>query len=32
VGVIFRALDPSDARVKVRIANLVSHIASIQQR
>ena len=31
-GPIFRALDPSDARVKVRISSLVSHIASIQQR
>jgi mono/diheme cytochrome c family protein len=31
-GPIFRALDPSDARVKMRIANLVSHIASIQRR
>ena len=31
-GPIFQALDPSDVRVKTRIANLVSHIASIQQR
>lgn len=31
-GPIFRSLDPSDARVKVRINNLVSHIASIQQK
>jgi len=31
-GPIFRALDPSDARVKVRIANLVSYIESIQRR
>ena len=31
-GPIFRALDPSDARVKTRIANLVAYIASIQQR
>lgn len=31
-GPIFRALDPSDARVKARIASLVSHIASIQQK
>lgn len=31
-GPIFRALDPSDARVKGRIANLVSYIASIQRR
>ena len=31
-GPIFHALDPSDARVKARIAALVSHIASIQQK
>lgn len=31
-GPIFYALDPSDARVKARIAALVAHIASIQQR
>ena len=31
-GPIFRALDPSDARAEVRINNLVSHIASIQQK
>lgn len=31
-GPIFHALDPSDARVKVRIAALVSHLASIQQK
>jgi mono/diheme cytochrome c family protein len=31
-GPIFRALDPSDARVKMRIASLVSHIESIQRR
>jgi hypothetical protein len=31
-GPIFRALDPSDARVKARIAVLVSHLASIQQK
>jgi hypothetical protein len=31
-GPIFRALDPSDARVEVRTNNLVSHIASIQQK
>jgi mono/diheme cytochrome c family protein len=31
-GPIFRALDPSDARVNARISSLVSHIASIQQR
>ena len=31
-GPIFRALDPSDARVKARIASLVSQIASIQQK
>lgn len=31
-GPIFHALDPSDARVKARIAALVAHIASIQQK
>jgi mono/diheme cytochrome c family protein len=31
-GPIFRGLDPSDARVEVRINNLVSHVASIQQK
>jgi mono/diheme cytochrome c family protein len=31
-GPIFRALEPSDARVDARIRNLVDHIASIQQR
>ena len=31
-GPILYALDPSDARVKARIAALVSHIASIQQK
>ena len=31
-GPIFYALDPSDARVKARIAALVAHIASIQQK
>jgi mono/diheme cytochrome c family protein len=31
-GPIFHALDPSDARVKARIASLVSHIESIQER
>jgi mono/diheme cytochrome c family protein len=31
-GPIFYALDPSDARVKARIAALVAHLASIQQR
>ena len=31
-GPIFRALDPSDARVKARIAALVAHLASIQQQ
>lgn len=30
-GPIFRGLDPSDARVNVRINNLVSYLASIQQ-
>ena len=29
-GPIFRALDPSDARVKVRIENIVNYIESIQ--
>jgi hypothetical protein len=31
-GPIFYALDPSDARVKTRIAALVGHINSIQQK
>jgi mono/diheme cytochrome c family protein len=31
-GPIFRGLDPLDARVEVRINNLVSYIASIQQK
>ena len=31
-GPIFRALDPSDARARARIAALVAHIASIQQK
>jgi mono/diheme cytochrome c family protein len=31
-GPIFQALDPSDARVKVRIANLVDYIQSIQTK
>ena len=31
-GPIFYALDPSDARVRARIAALVSHIATIQQK
>jgi mono/diheme cytochrome c family protein len=31
-GPILYALDPSDARVKARIAALVSHIATIQQK
>jgi hypothetical protein len=31
-GPIFHALDPSDARVKMRIANLVSFIEAIQRR
>jgi mono/diheme cytochrome c family protein len=29
-GPIFRALDPSDARVKIRIENIVGYIESIQ--
>jgi mono/diheme cytochrome c family protein len=31
-GLIFQALDASDARAKARIRNLVAHIRSIQQR
>jgi mono/diheme cytochrome c family protein len=31
-GPIFRALDPSDARVKIRIENIVNYIESIQIR
>jgi hypothetical protein len=31
-GPTFRSLDPSDTRVKVRIANLVAYIASIQAK
>jgi mono/diheme cytochrome c family protein len=31
-GPIFRALDPSDARVKIRIDNIVTFIESIQTR
>jgi hypothetical protein len=31
-GPIFRALDPSDTRVKVRIANLVDYLQSIQAK
>ena len=31
-GPIFLALDPSDARVKVRITSLASYLASIQER
>jgi mono/diheme cytochrome c family protein len=31
-GPIFYALDPSDAHVKTRIAALVSHLATIQQK
>src|SRR5688572_29086887 len=31
-GPIFYALDPSDAHVRARIAALVSHIATIQQK
>jgi mono/diheme cytochrome c family protein len=30
-GAIFRALDPSDARVKVRIKNVVDYVESLQQ-
>jgi mono/diheme cytochrome c family protein len=31
-GPIFRSLDPSDPRVKVRIANLVDYLQSIQAK
>ena len=31
-GPIFKGLDPSDARVKVRISNLVSYLESIQKK
>jgi hypothetical protein len=31
-GLMFRALDSSDARVKTRIKNLVAFIQSIQQK
>ena len=31
-GLIFHALDPSDARVKARIRSLAAHIQSIQQK
>ncbi len=31
-GPIFRSLDPSDARARARIRNLVAHIESIQQK
>jgi mono/diheme cytochrome c family protein len=31
-GPIFRSLDPTDALVTVRIANLVAHVESIQER
>jgi mono/diheme cytochrome c family protein len=31
-GPIFRSLDPSDIRVKVRIANLVDYLAAIQTK
>ena len=31
-GTIFRGLDPSDAMVEIRIANLVSHLESIQKQ
>jgi mono/diheme cytochrome c family protein len=30
-GAIFRALDPSDARVKIRVDNLLDYLASIQE-
>jgi mono/diheme cytochrome c family protein len=31
-GPVFRFLDPSDVRVKVRIENLVAHIATLQAK
>jgi hypothetical protein len=31
-GTIFRGLDPSDARVKVRLENVVDYLQSLQQR
>jgi mono/diheme cytochrome c family protein len=31
-GPTFRSLDPSDARVKIRIENIVSYIESLQER
>jgi mono/diheme cytochrome c family protein len=31
-GPVFRGLDPSDTLVKVRIANVVEHVASIQTK
>ena len=31
-GPIFSALDPSDARVRMRIKSLVAHVESIQQK
>ena len=31
-GPVFKGLDPSDARVSVRIGNLISYIESIQQK
>lgn len=31
-GPVFRALDPSDTRVRVRIANVVGYVESLQQR
>jgi mono/diheme cytochrome c family protein len=31
-GPVFRGLDPSDTRVKIRIANLVKYIESIQEK
>jgi mono/diheme cytochrome c family protein len=30
-GAIFRSLDPSDARVKIRIKNVVDYVESLQQ-
>ncbi len=31
-GPVFRSLDPSDARIKVRIRNVVDYLESLQQR
>jgi hypothetical protein len=31
-GPVFRSLDPSDARVQVRIANLIAYLDAIQAK